>query len=135
MNAPQNRIIDSFFEKISPPDINKNCDMCELNIDFLSLAESAREAQEEELKRSRELDNDDKQGDISLKRLYGVAILLVLTIWVAFVITFMIMQVVTNDIERVSDTTLVTLLTSATANILILPTIVLKYLFPNRTKE
>ncbi|OAV68357.1 hypothetical protein Barb6XT_01027 [Bacteroidales bacterium Barb6XT] len=37
--------------------------------------------------------------------------------------------------HKVSDTVFIALLTSATANILFLPAIVLKYLFPNPKQE
>ena len=76
----------------------------------------------------------EKWADIILKCVYGIGILVVLGIWMNFVIKFSWKQLNPNvsEIHRVSDTVFVALLTSATANILALPTIILKYLFPKR---
>lgn len=72
----------------------------------------------------------DYKGDIDLKKMYGIAIIAVLGLWELFVIIFTFMQICPE--RRLSDAVLITLLTTATANILVLPTIVLKYLFPKR---
>ena len=74
----------------------------------------------------------DLDGDIKLKKLYGIFILAVLGLWEIFVIFYMVFQIFICPQERLSDTSLIALLTSATANILVLPTIVLNYLFPKR---
>jgi hypothetical protein len=74
---------------------------------------------------------DDKGADISLKKAYGWAIIAVLGLWEVFVIVVTITQI-TGCSVKISDTVFVALLTSATANILALPTIVLNYLFPKR---
>jgi hypothetical protein len=76
------------------------------------------------------LKNKDYYGDIRLKKLYGISILIALGIWESFVVVFMFMQICPEN--RVSEAIIISLLTSATANILVLPTIVLKYLFPDR---
>lgn len=81
---------------------------------------------------TQELDNQNKSTDITLKKTYGCCIIVVLFIWELFVTTFIFVQTLFSVINKMSDTVLITLLTSATANILILPTIVLKYLFPNK---
>lgn len=134
MNTPNNKIITSFFDKLNNQsaqqklDLTSNqCEKIEQNIDFLALNESAKEAQD--------IANNDKKGDISLKKIYGISILIILILWVTFVVVFMMLQVCSDLAKTVSDTIIITLLTSATANILILPMVVLKYLFPNRGKE
>lgn len=79
---------------------------------------------------SKELDAKDKDTDISLKKIYGWSIIGVLGVWELFVIGFCFIQVCCPNAKEISDAVFITLLTSATANILILPTIVLNYLFP-----
>lgn len=76
----------------------------------------------------------DKKLDINLKKIYGIGILIVLAGWVLFVILFSWKQLEPCEckVKHVSDTVFVALLTSATANILALPAIILKYLFPNK---
>ncbi len=81
-----------------------------------------------------DLANKDKKVDINLKIIYGIGILLVLAGWVVFVIFFSWKQLdpCKCRVQHVSDTVFVALLTSATANILALPAIILKYLFPRK---
>lgn len=88
----------------------------------------------DEEKAERLLSNKDKSADISLKKLYGWGILLILVGWELFVITFSMKQLNPCDkcVHKVSDTVFVALLTTATANILALPAIILKYLFPKK---
>lgn len=80
---------------------------------------------------ARKLDNQDKSVDITLKILYGAGICIMLIIWICFVICFSNKQLEpsTDKIRHVSDPVFITLLTTATANIIALPTIILKYLF------
>lgn len=82
-----------------------------------------------------DLEKKNKKADINLKWIYGVGILLVLIGWVLFVVLFSWRQLepCIFKVHHVSDTVFVALLTSATANILALPAIILKYLFPHRT--
>lgn len=82
----------------------------------------------------RDLEKQNKRADIKLKWLYGSAILIVLGFWEWFVIKVVLSQLNPNheEIHYLSDTALVALLTSATANILTLPAIILKYLFPHK---
>jgi Fe2+ transport system protein B len=74
---------------------------------------------------------EDKDADISLKKTYGWTIIAVLGLWELFVIVIIAIHL-GSKVAKLSDTVLITLLTSATANILALPTIVLNYLFPKR---
>lgn len=80
------------------------------------------------------LNNQDKKVDINLKIIYGVVILVLLLIWIFFVICFSNKQLEPNSekMHHISDTVFVTLLTTATANIIALPTIILKYLFSHQ---
>lgn len=84
---------------------------------------------------SKDLEHKDKRTDIWLKRGYGLAILIVLGFWEWFVIMVVFSQLSQPEahVHYLSDTVLVALLTSATANILALPTIILKYLFPHKS--
>ena len=83
---------------------------------------------------AKKLENQNKSADISLKWLYGIFIILVLGAWEFFVIYFSLKQLNPCDlcVRKVSDTVFVALLTSATANILALPAIILNYLFPKK---
>lgn len=83
---------------------------------------------------AKQLANQDKDTDIKLKKLYGWGILGILVIWEIFVICFSWKQLTPCDlcVKKVSDTVFVALLTSATANILALPAIILNYLFPKK---
>lgn len=76
------------------------------------------------------LEQEDKKTDIYLKKMYARFIMAVLGIWEIFVIYFSYTQICIFNSHKVSDVIFVTLLTTATANILVLPTIVLNYLFP-----
>lgn len=86
---------------------------------------------------AKELENKDRSADIHLKKLYGWGILLVLAGWIGFVIYFSIQQLnpCGCEVRSMSDAVIIALWTSATANILALPAIILKYLFPNRNKH
>lgn len=83
------------------------------------------------------LKNRDKDADIWLKKLYGYGILIVLGLWELFVMKVICVQLNPGDLEvkPYSDPVLIALLTSATANILALPMIILNYLFPKKGKE
>lgn len=72
----------------------------------------------------------DKLGDIKLKKIYGIWILIILSSWILFVIVYSFFQIFANN--HISDAVFITLLTTATANILGLPIIILNYLFPKR---
>jgi len=91
--------------------------------------------QQEENEKDNDLVNlahQDKQADIDLKKMYGKVILIVLSAWVAFVIAFSIVLVCRG--YEVSDLVFIVLLTTTTANMLALPAIVLKYLFPHKNQ-
>ena len=83
---------------------------------------------------AKELENKSKKADIKLKWMYGVCILVVLGFWEWFVIDTIQSQVdmVVPQMYHLSDAVLIALLTSATANILTLPAIILRYLFPRK---
>lgn len=79
-----------------------------------------------------DLEERNKKADINLKWLYGIGILVVLGVWEWFVIDIIRSQVYATEqnIFQLSDAVLIALLTSATANILTLPAMILRYLFP-----
>lgn len=83
-----------------------------------------------------EIKKRDKEADIKLKEIYGLGILIVLGLWELFVMMVVCIQLNPGNLEvnPYSDTVLIALLTSATANILALPAIILRYLFPNKGK-
>lgn len=76
----------------------------------------------------------DKSADIWLKWVYGIATLLILIGWEVFVICFSMKQLEPCEckVHHASDGVLIALWTSATANIVALPAIILNYLFPKR---
>lgn len=120
MNNPA----DCFVEELKETNSNDN-------ITASTYAAKLLESNEEIAKR---LSNKDKNTDICLKWVYGVSIILVLAGWEIFVIYFSIKQLNPFDkyVHKVSDTVFIALLTTATANILALPAIILKYLFPKK---
>lgn len=83
---------------------------------------------------AKELERLEKKTDIKLKRIYGIVILCILGLWEIFVIVFSCVQLNPNccAIRHMTDTVIIALWTSATANIVALPTIILRYLFPKR---
>lgn len=74
----------------------------------------------------------DLKTDISLKKIYGFAILFVLIGWCFFVYRISCENMKINPCNRLSDEVLITLFTTTTIHILALPWIVLKYLFYRR---
>ncbi len=106
-----------------------------LNPDDDSVRERASTTLEFSAKIAAELKNKDKSADIALKKMYGKTIIVVLLLWEIFVIFISCWQLIPRNIEfhYASDTVIIALWTSATANILALPAIILKYLFPNKT--
>lgn len=83
---------------------------------------------------AKKLFNKDKNTDICLKWVYGVSIIIVLSAWEVFVIYYSIQQLnpCNKCVHKISDAVFIALLTTATANILALPAIILKYLFPKK---
>lgn len=83
---------------------------------------------------AKKLSARDKKTDIWLKWVYGIATLLILVGWEVFVICFSWKQLNPCDaqVRAVSDGVMIALWTSATANIVALPAIILNYLFPKR---
>lgn len=98
------------------------------------IEEQASRALEISAQMAKELENKDRSADIHLKKLYGWGILFVLGGWIGFVIYFSIQQLnpCRCEVRPMSDAVIIALWTSATANILALPAIILKYLFPKR---
>ena len=98
------------------------------------IEEQASRALEISAQMAKELENKDRSADIHLKKLYGWGILIVLGGWIGFVIYFSIQQLnpCACKVRPMSDAVIIALWTSATANILALPAIILKYLFPKR---
>lgn len=123
----EDNVINDFLNEINGSSITNHCIDYSTSAKMLSIND----------KISKDLENKDKSTDIWLKRAYGLSILTILIIWEIFVIKFSMKQLnpCTFQIRHVSDPVFITLLTTATANILILPTIVLKYLFPNGNKK
>lgn len=72
----------------------------------------------------------EKATDIDLKRMYGNNILNILIYWMVFVgfILFIHLGPLNNPF---SNEVIIVLLTTTTANIIALPIIILKYLFPH----
>lgn len=101
------------------------------------IEEQASRALEISAQIAKELENKDRSADIYLKKLYGWGVLIVLAGWICFVVYFSIQQLKTcgSEVRPMSDAVIIALWTSATANILALPAIILKYLFPNRNKH
>ena len=73
----------------------------------------------------------DKEVDIDLKERYGNTILNILIGWLFFVGVIIFSQLGTVS-HKLSDEILITLITTSTANIIALPVIILKYLFPKK---
>lgn len=84
-----------------------------------------------EEKRMEELDIKDKEVDIDLKERYGNTILNILIGWLVFVGLILLSQLGPVS-YKLSDEVLITLITTSTANIIALPVIILKYLFPKK---
>lgn len=76
------------------------------------------------------LNKIERITDLKLKRTYGYLIVGILCCWIVFVGTFTFFQLYVD--RPVSETVLVTLLTTTTANIIALPIIILKYLFQSK---
>ncbi|WP_279102412.1 hypothetical protein [Bacteroides acidifaciens] len=120
-------------------DINNpaNCfveELKEANPNNISVPICGAKILEDNEKIAQDLSNRDKSADIFLKQVYGWGILVILAGWEIFVIIFSIIQLNPCDkcVYKVSDTVFVALLTTATANILALPAIILSYLFPKK---
>lgn len=97
-----------------------------------STADLNEQIQQSELE-SKRLKNKDKKTDIDLKKIYGESILGILIAWLFFVGIILIGQFGFGA-YKFSDTVIITLITTTTANVIALPTIVLNYLFPNPKK-
>lgn len=123
----EDNVINDFLNEINRPLITNHCIDYSTSAKMLSINDEI----------SKDLENKDKSTDICLKRIYGYSILLILFIWEVFVITFSYKQLnpCSFQIRYASDEVIIVLLTTASANILFLPGIVLKYLFPNSNKK
>ena len=99
-----------------------------------SIAEVKERAQEEidESNRAKKLDNDIKEQDKDERRLYAYRVFTLICIWLACVILILVGQGSGN--LHYSDTIIVTLLTTSTANIIGLFAIVNGYLFKTTGK-
>lgn len=86
---------------------------------------------------AKRLSAKDKSADICLKWVYGIATLLILIGWEVFVIYFSIRQLNPRicEVHHASDGIMIALWTSATANIVALPAIILNYLFPKHREH
>lgn len=82
-------------------------------------------------KRMDDLAVKDKEVDIDLKERYGNTILNILIGWLFFVGVIIFSQLGPVS-HKLSDEVLITLITTSTANIIALPVIILKYLFPKK---
>ena len=114
--------IDKTVENIKPNKIDYCNDQC-----------NKENFEEKVLILDEELHKKDKNVDIGLKITYGVIIGLVLIGWEIFVIYFSFTIIMCTE-YKMSDGVFITLLTTTTAHILVLPSIVLNYLFPKNKK-
>jgi hypothetical protein len=89
---------------------------------------------DEDEKRAKELANKEKETDIALKEKYGNTILGILIAWLSFVGLLLLAKYGPNG-SKLSDGILITLITTTTLDILILPKIVLQHLFPQKDKR
>jgi hypothetical protein len=89
--------------------------------------ERANEEPESEIWRSKKLDNDIKEQDKDERRLYAYRVFALIAIWLACVILIVVGAGSGN--LHYSDTVMVTLLTTTTANVIGLFAIVNGYLF------
>lgn len=87
----------------------------------------ASELLEKDSEISKALKRKEQLTDIRLKEIYGYCILGILILWVVVVCVFIFFQLYV--LHPVSDTVIITLLTTTTTNIITLPIIILKYLF------
>lgn len=124
-NGVTDKDLDYFLSSIEkePTETIENCISCEIKEEVKALS-----CDEKIMQR---LFEKDKGTDIFLKKVYGWVIIGVLLLWECFVIIFSFLQI-SHCTIKISDAVFIALLTSATANIIALPTIILKYLFPNQ---
>lgn len=99
-------------------------------------APALNEIDGESKKQQERLSRRERSTDINLKWLYGIVILGILIWWEYFVIKYSwaMLNPNGNEVRQMSDAVIIALWTSATANIVALPTIILQYLFPKRKK-
>ena len=76
------------------------------------------------------LQNIDFEQDITLRRYSAYGIYIVMLLWLIFLMVIISIEGCTSTPFELSDKVLIALIVSLTGNILLLPTIVLKYLFP-----
>lgn len=102
--------------------------------DVAALAAQTLKSNEEIAK---DLKKRDKLADIKLKWIYGISTLLILIGWEVFVICFSWKQLNPCEcqVRIASDGVMIALWTSATANIVALPAIILNYLFPKHREH
>lgn len=82
------------------------------------------------------ISNRERTTNINLKWIYGVVILGVLLWWEYFVIQYSweLLNPDGTKVRQMSDAVIIALWTSATANIVALPTIILNHLFPKHNQ-
>ena len=76
------------------------------------------------------LQNVDLEQDIRLRRYSAYGIYFVMLLWLFFLMVIISIEGCTSTSFELSDKVLIALVVSLTGNILLLPTIVLNYLFP-----
>lgn len=98
------------------------------------LAPALNDIDSESKRKQEKIARREKATDINLKWIYGLVILGVLLWWEYFVISYSweLLNPDATKVRQMSDAVIIALWTSATANIVALPTIILNHLFPKR---
>ena|ERR1700744_4172227 len=102
----------------------------EANSSEPEIKERAQEEPNSEYWRSQKIDNDIKQQDMDERKLYAHRVFALICLWLACVMLVIISS--GNGNLHYSDTVMVTLLTTTTANVIGLFAIVNNYLFKTK---
>lgn len=116
--------LEQFAEEVQKDDSLQTHEICNYPEKYKSIEEDFK-AQFYELKK------EDLIADIRLKKMYGKCVLGVLAGW-CLLVAFICITYMFQNYPNLSDNVLITLFTTTTANIIALPTIVLKYLFSKK---
>lgn len=103
-------------------------EMEDSGIDILESPEALNKRMKECEYKSKELDNDDKEGDISLKKSYFVLVGSIISIWL-IILALLVALSGANNGFHLSDAVIITMLTTTTINVLFLFHFVGRYLF------
>jgi len=119
---------DNFISEVSNAAESGSCQIS---------AEAANQRLVSDEQMANDLIRKEKKADINLKLIYGIVILLVLIGWEVFVVAYSCKMLNPDgtQVRQMSDAVIIALWTSATANIVALPTIILNYLFPKHREH